>query len=91
MMLMPLVMCCGIWEDVPSVYDCYGPPGLPPKYPLRRHDTTLAVSVGWGFLRGVGARKRPTAWTTSLRNLYRTRKHQHVLQVTLYYQYWNKM
>ena len=34
----------------------------------------LAVSVGWGFLRGVGDRKRPTAWTNSLRNLCHRKK-----------------
>ena len=30
-----------IQHQLPTI--CYGPPGLPPKYPLRRHDTPWQV------------------------------------------------
>ena len=40
-----------------------GPPGLAPVFPLRCHDTPLAGSVGWGFLRGAGGTKRSAVCT----------------------------
>jgi hypothetical protein len=65
---------------------CYGPPGLPPKYPLRRHDTPWQIlkdgdSWGGGGNKAVYCLNQLTTATSPI-----GRKQENVLQGALYCQ-----